>query len=146
MPAVGCGGDQSDGMQVHSPEVCYPTHGFELVRVWSDALRLPDCAIPVMCAMPRLGSSKLPLTYCITNGDCVTPAGFGSRGVQLQYPLRGKIYDGMLVHASSFKPDAQSRIPHPGPFFARDGAGAEPGLPHPHGRPSAGLSGPPCTA
>jgi EpsI family protein len=105
MLSVAYGGDQSDGMQVHRPEVCYPAQGFQVVRVWSEALQLADRNIPVMRATTQLGARKEPLTYWIINGDQVIPPGFGARFVQLQYTLRGKIPDGMLVRVSSIDPD-----------------------------------------
>lgn len=107
MLSVAYGGDQSDGMQVHRPEVCYPAQGFQVGRVWSDALQLADRRIPVMRATTELGARKEPLTYWIINGDQVIPPGFGARMVQLQYTLRGKIPDGMLVRVSSIDPEPQ---------------------------------------
>ncbi len=105
MLSVAYGGDQSDGMQVHRPEVCYPAQGFEVVRVWNDALKLSDRSIPVTRATTQLGPRKEPLTYWIINGDQVIPPGFGARFVQLQYTLRGRIPDGMLVRVSSIDPE-----------------------------------------
>ena len=106
MLSVAYGGDQSDGMSVHRPEVCYPAQGFEVQRVWSDELKFDDRAIAVSRATTRLGARNEPLTYWIINGDQVIGSrGFDGRIVQLQYTLRGKIPDGMLVRVSSIDPD-----------------------------------------
>lgn len=108
MLSVAYGGDQSDGMSVHRPEVCYPAQGFEVQRVWSDALKFDRRSIPVSRAVTRLGARNEPLTYWIINGDQVIGSrGFDGRIVQLQYTLRGKIPDGMLVRVSSI--DANAR-------------------------------------
>jgi len=105
MLSVAYGGDQSDGMQVHRPEVCYPAQGFEVQRVWADDVQLADRSIPVTRATTRLGPRIEPLTYWIINGEQVIRPGFGARLVQLQYTMRGKIPDGMLVRVSSIDPE-----------------------------------------
>ena len=107
MLSVAYGGDQSDGMQVHRPEVCYPAQGFEVQRVWGDQLQLADHPIPVTRATTKLGARIEPLTYWIINGEQVVGAGFGARVVQLKYTMRGKIPDGMLVRVSSIDPDSK---------------------------------------
>jgi EpsI family protein len=106
MLSVAYGGDQSDGMNVHRPEVCYPAQGFEVKRVWSDHLTLADRSIPISRATARLGPRNEPLTYWIINGDKVIDArSFDGRIVQLSYTMRGKIPDGMLVRVSSIDSD-----------------------------------------
>ena len=107
MLSVAYGGDQSDGMQVHRPEVCYPAQGFEVQRVWNDDVKLADRSIPVTRATTRLGPRIEPLTYWIINGEQVIRPGFGARLVQLQYTMRGKIPDGMLVRVSSIDPETK---------------------------------------
>ena len=107
MLSVAYGGDQSDGMQVHRPEVCYPAQGFEVQRVWADDVQLADRSIPVTRATTRLGPRIEPLTYWIINGEQVIRPGFGARLVQLQYTMRGKIPDGMLVRVSSIDPETK---------------------------------------
>ena len=106
MLSLAYGGDQSDGMQVHRPEVCYPAQGFAVVRVWSDTLTIADRAIQVTRALTRLGARNEPLTYWIVNGDEVIGSrSFDGRIVQLKYTLRGMIPDGMLVRISSIDVD-----------------------------------------
>ena len=108
MLSIAYGGDQSDGMNVHRPEVCYPAQGFELSRVWSERLQLGNRDIPISRATTRLGQRIEPLTYWIINGDKVIDArSFDGRIVQLSYTLRGKIPDGMLVRVSSIDPDTK---------------------------------------
>jgi EpsI family protein len=107
MLSMAYGGDQSDGMNVHRPEVCYPAQGFEVQRVWSEKLTLGDRSIPISRATTRLGPRIEPLTYWVVNGDKVIDArSFDGRIAQLSYTLRGKIPDGMLVRVSSIDPDS----------------------------------------
>lgn len=108
MLSLAYGGDQSDGMNVHRPEVCYPAQGFEVQRVWSDKLTLSERSIPISRAITKLGPRNEPLTYWVINGDKVIDArSFDGRIAQLSYTLRGKIPDGMLVRVSSIDPDPQ---------------------------------------
>lgn len=128
MLSLAYGGDQSDGMSVHRPEVCYPAQGFEVTRVWGDDLRLANRDIPVTRATTRLGPRNEPLTYWIVNGDQVVGRGFDSRLIQLRYTLRGKIPDGMLVRVSSIDTDA-ARAFDAQDRFSRELIGSlEPGL------------------
>ena len=60
MLSVAYGGDQSDGMQVHRPEVCYPAQGFEVQRVWNDDVKLADRSIPVTRATTRISTRPMP--------------------------------------------------------------------------------------
>ncbi len=102
MLSVAYGGDQSDGMNIHRPEVCYPAQGFDVQRVWSETLALGDRTIPISRATTKLGGRVEPLTYWIVNGDKVINArNFDGRIMQLRYTLRGQIPDGMLVRISS---------------------------------------------
>jgi EpsI family protein len=105
MLSIAYGGDQSDGLNVHRPEVCYPAQGFEVGRVWSDSIQMGDRVIPVSRATTKLGPRNEPLTYWIINGDEVIGRGYSARFAQLKYTLRGKIPDGMLVRVSSIDQD-----------------------------------------
>jgi EpsI family protein len=102
MLSVAYGGDQSDNMAVHRPEVCYPAQGFEVLKSMDTALRLGDRTVPVRRLLTRLGGRVEPITYWVTVGDRVPGlSGFGQKLAQLTYGLRGSIPDGMLVRVSS---------------------------------------------
>ena len=107
MLSIAYGGDQSDGMNVHRPEVCYPAQGFEVLGVHADRLQVAGRSIPITRASTRLGARKEPLSYWIVNGDEVIARGFDGRIVQLKYTLRGMVPDGMLVRVSSIDDDPQ---------------------------------------
>lgn len=107
MLSVAYGGDQSDGMSVHRPEVCYPAQGFEVRSLRSEELIIGARRIPVTRAITVLGARTEPLTYWIINGDEAVGRGFDARIVQLKYTLRGMIPDGMLVRVSSIDRDTK---------------------------------------
>ena len=51
MLSIAYGGDQSDSMAVHKPEVCYPGQGFQIVKNVTDAA--PDVDYPVFVTGER---------------------------------------------------------------------------------------------
>lgn len=105
MLSVAYGGDQTDDMAVHKPEVCYPSQGFEMLGSSNTQLILAERAVPVRRLLARLGPRYEPITYWITVGDRVPGSGFREKIAQLRYGLRGSIPDGMLVRVSSIDRD-----------------------------------------
>lgn len=102
MLSVAYGGDQSDSMAVHKPEVCYPSQGFEVLSAADTTLKLAGREVPARQMLTRLGGRVEPLLYWITVGDRVpSSSGFGQKIAQLGYGLRGSIPDGMIVRVSS---------------------------------------------
>lgn len=109
MLSVAYGGDQSDNMAVHKPEVCYPAQGFEVLKSNDTSLRLAGRDVPARRLLTRLGGRVEPLTYWITVGDRVPGAsGFRQKFAQLGYGLRGSIPDGMIVRVSSIDRQAEA--------------------------------------
>lgn len=106
MLSVAYGGDQSDSMQVHRPEICYPAQGFQVLSVQRDELnQLAGRDIPVQKVLTRLGSRNEPVMYWIVVGDQVVGTNTEQKLAQLRYGLRGRIPDGMLVRVSSIHPN-----------------------------------------
>jgi EpsI family protein len=101
MLSIAYGGDQSDAMQVHRPEVCYAAQGFQIVREMRGMLATPFGTIPVKRLVAQQGGRIEPITYWVTVGDQPTYPGFRQKLIQLTYGLTGKIPDGMLIRVSS---------------------------------------------
>jgi len=101
MVSIAYSGDQSDGLAVHRPEVCYPAQGFEIMRLWDDTLVLGDRRIPIRRATTRNAARLEPLTYWIVNGDHVVASIWDGRLRQLKSTLGGTVPDGLLVRLSS---------------------------------------------
>lgn len=106
MLALAYGSDQSDAMQVHRPEVCYPAQGFVLQGKRLDELRTPAGSLPMTRISTRLGLRAEPVSYWITIGDqSVRNNGLEKKLVEMRYGLTGRIPDGMLVRISSIDDD-----------------------------------------
>lgn len=105
MLSVAYGGDQSDGMQAHLPEVCYPAQGFEVRRRRNVILELEGRRIPARQLETRLGTRHEPVTYWLTLGETVAATRTQRKLQQMRYGLRGLVPDGMLVRVSTIGPD-----------------------------------------
>jgi EpsI family protein len=105
MLSVAYGGDQSDNMAVHKPEVCYPGQGFEVLAFHKDGLKLAGRTVPVRRLLTRLNTRVEPVTYWITVGNKVAGTGFSEKLAQLSYGMTGVIPDGMLVRVSTIDRD-----------------------------------------
>lgn len=101
MLSIAYGSDQSDTLQLHKPEVCYPAQGFQVESRSGGLLQLPDRAIAVTRLSTSLGPRKEPVTYWTTVGGQVVTGGVAKKLVEMQFGLTGRIPDGMLVRISS---------------------------------------------
>ena len=107
MLSVAYGGDQSDAMSAHLPEVCYPAQGFSVSSKHSEVLSLAGRQVPVQRLQTRLGQRMEPVTYWLTLGESVAADRTERKLAQMRYGLKGWIPDGMLIRVSSIDRDAE---------------------------------------
>ena len=105
MLSIAYGGDQSDSMQVHLPEVCYAAQGFQINKTSLGQLATDYGALPVKRLVASLNSRVEPITYWITVGDKVVNSGMKRKLAQLKHGITGSVPDGTLVRASSIERD-----------------------------------------
>jgi EpsI family protein len=107
MLSIAYGGDQTDTMQVHYPEVCYPAQGFMLLSIAPDVLRTAQRALPVKRLETNLSNQRFePVTYWTTVGQAVVTGGMRKKLVEMRYGLlEGIIPDGLLFRVSSISTD-----------------------------------------
>jgi EpsI family protein len=105
MLTIAYGGDQSDDMQVHKPEVCYAAQGFDILSQSVGSLGTAFGTLPVKRLLARQGNRNEPITYWVTVGGRATSTGIRQKLEQLSYGLTGKVPDGMLVRVSSIDRD-----------------------------------------
>lgn len=108
MLAIAYGGDQSDSMQVHKPEVCYPAQGFQIIRQKDGMLDSGFGVFPVRWLVAQQGQRIEPVTYWIKIGDSVVSNGVQWKLKQLAYGLTGRVPDGMLFRVSSISANENS--------------------------------------
>ncbi|WEF35678.1 exosortase-associated protein EpsI, B-type [Pseudoduganella chitinolytica] len=117
MLSIAYGGDQSDNMGVHKPEVCYAAQGFGIRDVKSAEVATDQGALPVRQLLAVAGARSEPITYWITIGDTITRPGFDQRLQELKIGLTGQVPDGMLVRVSSIDTDASRAYALQGEFI-----------------------------
>lgn len=105
MLSLAYGGDQSDNMGVHKPEVCYAAQGFEITHNGSARLATAFGQLPIKRLMAVNGNRYEPITYWITIGDKAVMPGLDQRLAELKYGLTGTVPDGMLVRVSNISRD-----------------------------------------
>lgn len=105
MLSVAYGGDQSDNLAVHKPEVCYYVQGFEIMKIISGELVTLYGKLPIKRLLAVKGNRNEPITYWVTVGDKAVLPGLDQKLQQLRYGLTGNVPDGMLVRISSIDND-----------------------------------------
>lgn len=119
MLSISYGSDQTDSMQVHKPEVCYPAQGFVLQGKQAGSLKTDQGSIPVTRIFATQGPRSEPVTYWTTVGDRVVASGINKKLIEMSYGLTGKIPDGMLVRVSSIDAEADKAYAVQGLFAAQ---------------------------
>lgn len=102
MLSLAYGADQSDKYQVHRPEVCYPAQGYPIYGLHKQNLNTTYGTINAQKLFAQRDKGVVEeIDYWILVGDSVAYSGFDRKILQLQYGLKGKVPDGMLVRVSS---------------------------------------------
>lgn len=105
MLSIAYGGDQSDAMQVHKPEVCYPAQGFQILKEQAGQLSTQSGEIPVKRIVASKGERVEPITYWIRVGEKVALGAMERKLEQVRFALTGVIPDGLLFRVSSIGAD-----------------------------------------
>jgi EpsI family protein len=101
MLSIAYGGDQSDSMKVHKPEVCYPAQGFEVLKLVTGMFDTGFGHIPVKRLLATQGARVEPIIYWLTVGDTVAVNSLKWKLAQMKYGLTGTVPDGMIFRVSS---------------------------------------------
>lgn len=101
MLSIAYGANQSQGLELHYPEVCYSAQGFQILAKEKDVLETEHGSILVKRLMTKLGARAEPVTYWTTLGDVIVRGGLQTKVGQIQYGLDDLIPDGLLFRVSS---------------------------------------------
>lgn len=106
MLSVAYGRQQSVGLQMHRPEVCYKAGGFQVEGVTPDELALTSGQrLPITRVFASMAGRPEPITYWRLLGDEVVGSESQFKLRQLSLGATGVIPDGMLVRVSSIDED-----------------------------------------
>lgn len=107
MLSIAYGVNQSDGVALHYPEVCYPAQGFQLQAIEKVDIQTGHGTIPAKQLMTQLGNRNEPVTYWTTLGDRAVRGGMSTKLAQLEFGFAGKIPDGLIFRVSTIDKDPQ---------------------------------------
>ncbi len=108
MLSVAYGRQQSVGLQMHRPEVCYKAGGFKVDDIQAGSLPLPGLRLPVTRLLASMEGRPEPITYWRLLGDEVVADETRFKLRQLSLGASGALPDGMLVRVSSIDDDRQA--------------------------------------
>ena len=102
MLALAYGDTQSDLLQLHRPESCYPAFGFQLSQFRETSIGLPGGnRIPSRTLLASSGARTERVTYWTRIGEYLPTSQSEQRVHKLRTALAGFIPDGILVRCSS---------------------------------------------
>lgn len=109
MMLVAYGDTQSDMLQLHRPEACYPAVGFELVSSVPATLALPGGGlVPVRHVVATAQGRQENILYWVRMGEYLPSSNDEQRRVRLQTAMGGYIPDGALIRFSMVGDDADA--------------------------------------
>lgn len=108
MLSIAYGKNQSDALQLHKPEICYPAQGFLLQNKQPGKLELLGRPITAIRLETSLGQRFEPITYWTVVADHVTKSSIDKKLTEMRYAMTGTVPDGMLVRVSSIDKSTDS--------------------------------------
>ena len=108
MLSIAYGTNQSRDLQVHRPEVCYSSQGFQIMSTEKTLLQLPTHSIPSMRLIAKMGTRNEPITYWVRIGERLVRGNLEQGLARVRYGLNGDIPDGLLFRVSSISDNPQS--------------------------------------
>lgn len=106
MLSIAYGENQSDGLALHIPDVCYPAQGFRVTGNLRGVMSTQLGTIQVSRLETEFGKRKEPLTYWTTIGNKVVQGGAARKLEQMRYGFQGQIPDGLIFRVSNITADS----------------------------------------
>lgn len=100
MLSIAFGGNLSEDMQIHRPEVCYKAQGFTIEGTEKVNIETGFGQIAGKRVLAKLGNRIEPITYWIAIGDKVSFSSLQWKFEQFKYALSGKAAGGLLFRVS----------------------------------------------
>ncbi|WP_137938322.1 exosortase-associated protein EpsI, B-type [Chitinivorax sp. B] len=119
MLSIAYGGDQSDALRVHRPEVCYGSQGFQVSQQTLAMFQHGDAKVPIRRLVAAMGNRIEPITYWMTVGEKVALTGWQHKLAQLSYGVDRVIPDGMVFRVSTVGLDVETSYRNQENFLAQ---------------------------
>jgi len=101
MLSIAYGGDMSESMKVHRPEVCYTAQGFQIQDMEIANINIGYGVITGKRLLAKMDTRVEPITYWIVVGNTASLNALKWKLEQLKYALTGEVADGLLFRVSS---------------------------------------------
>lgn len=109
MMLVAYGDTQSDMLQLHRPESCYPAVGFNLVSSVPGKLSLPGGGdVPIRRVVASAQGRQENIVYWTRMGEYLPGSSGEQRKVRLQTAVEGYVPDGALIRFSIVGDDSEA--------------------------------------
>lgn len=109
MMLVAYGDTQSDMLQLHRPEACYPAVGFNIVSSVPAMLPLPGGeAVPVRRVVAKAQGRQENIIYWARLGEYLPASSGEQREVRLRTAMAGYVPDGALIRFSIVGDDSEA--------------------------------------
>jgi len=110
MLSIAYGRDQSHDKQIHKPEVCYPSQGFQLGWVRTSQFAIAGRDIPVTLLHATRDSRSEYIAYWMVEGDSVVRGAMQQNIRRALLALHGVREDGLLFRVSEISSDENASI------------------------------------
>lgn len=101
MLVIAYGGDQSDALQLHRPEVCYSANGYQVSGLHYDQRRIANLNLAIARVDTSDQYGKEIVSYWMRVGERQVTTTVDRQIVKLMSGLRGVIPDGVLFRVST---------------------------------------------
>lgn len=106
MMLLAYGDTQSDRLQLHRPEVCYPAFGFNIRSNRASTVDLGGAQLPVRKLVASAPERIENVTYWSRLGEYLPTDGGAQRAAKLRTSMRGDVADGLLARFSMVGADS----------------------------------------
>jgi len=110
MLALAYGDTQSDLLQLHRPETCYPAFGFAISDFSRGTIDIGSAHVQTRSLIAKATDRLENVTYWTRVGEYLPTTQAEQREDKLKIALAGIIPDGILVRASSLGADAERSL------------------------------------
>jgi EpsI family protein len=107
MLSISYGADQSEELQVHMPEICYPAQGFAVDDLALGTLDTRFRSLPVKRLVGTRAQRVEAVTYWIMIGDTPVANATARRLAKMRFGLNGAVPDGLVFRVSSVSDDRE---------------------------------------
>ena len=101
MLSIASGGNMSESMKVHRPEVCYAAQGFQVQDIEIVKINTGYGLITGRRLLAKMYARFEPITYWIVVGNTASLNSLMWKLEQIKYALTGVVADGLLFRVSS---------------------------------------------